>query len=47
MLADRNSTSRSYSEETAEAIVLNIRQHHHPLLKELQHTLSARVEPSA
>ena len=46
MLADRNRTSHTYNEETAEAILLNIRQQHHPLLKELQRTLSARVEPS-
>jgi len=46
MLADRNRTSHTYNEETAEAILLNIRQQHHALLKELQHTLAARIEPS-
>lgn len=47
MLTDRNRTSHTYNEETAEAILLNIRQQHHPLLKALEHTLSGRVEPSA
>ncbi|MFC0711553.1 nucleotidyltransferase substrate binding protein [Azorhizophilus paspali] len=47
MLTDRNRTSHTYNEETAEAILLNIRQQHHPLLKALEHVLSSRVEPNA
>lgn len=47
MLIDRNRTSHTYNEETAEAILLNIRQQHHPLLKALEHTLSSRAEPNA
>lgn len=46
MLTDRNRTSHTYNEETAEAILLNIRQQHHPLLKALERMLSSRVEPS-
>ncbi|AOE83172.1 nucleotidyltransferase substrate binding protein [Pseudomonas sp. TCU-HL1] len=47
MLTDRNRTSHTYNEDTAEAILLNIQQQHHPLLKELESTLSKRVEPTA
>lgn len=47
MLTDRNRTSHTYNEETAEAILTNIRLQHHLLLKELQQTLLSRVEPSA
>ncbi len=47
MLTDRNRTSHTYNEETAEAILINIRLQHHPLLKALQQTLLSRVEPSA
>lgn len=47
MLTDRNRTSYTYNEETAEAILLNIRQQHHPLLKALECVLSSRVEPNA
>jgi nucleotidyltransferase substrate binding protein (TIGR01987 family) len=46
MLADRNRTSHTYNEETAEAILLNIRQQHHPLLKALEQVLCARIEPT-
>ncbi|NHN79202.1 nucleotidyltransferase [Azotobacter chroococcum] len=46
MLTDRNHTSHTYNEETAEAILLNIRQQHHPLLKALECVLSNRAEPS-
>lgn len=47
MLTDRNRTSHTYNEETAEAILLNIRQQHHPLLKALESVLSAREEKDA
>lgn len=47
MLTDRNRTSHTYNEETAEAILANILLQHHPLLKALQQTLLSRVEPSA
>lgn len=47
MLTDRNRTSHTYNEETAEAILTNIRLQHHPLLQELQQTLLSRVELSA
>lgn len=47
MLTDRNRTSHTYNEETAEAILANILLQHHPLLKELQQTLLSRVEPNA
>lgn len=47
MLTDRNRTLHAYNEETAEAILTNIRLQHHPLLKELQQTLLSRVEPNA
>lgn len=47
MLTDRNRTSHTYNEETAEAILLNIRQQHHPLLKALERMLSSRAEPNA
>jgi nucleotidyltransferase substrate binding protein (TIGR01987 family) len=33
MLTDRNRTSHTYNEETAEAILENIRKQHHSLLK--------------
>jgi len=46
MLTDRNRTSHTYNEETAEAILLNIRQHHHPLLQALERMLSSRMGPS-
>lgn len=47
MLADRNRTSHTYNEETAEAILRNIQQHHHPLLRALEQVLGAREEPLA
>nr|WP_278250233.1 HI0074 family nucleotidyltransferase substrate-binding subunit [Azotobacter chroococcum] len=47
MLTDRNRTSHTCNEETAEAILLNIRQQHHPLLKALERVLSSRAEPNA
>lgn len=43
MLVDRNRTSHTYNEETAEAVLHNILQHHHPLLKALEQTLLARA----
>lgn len=45
MLTDRNRTSHTYNEETAEAILANIRMHHHPLLKALEQVMTSRVEP--
>jgi len=47
MLADRNRTSHTYNEETAEAILRNIQQQHHPLLRALEQVLGAREEPQA
>ncbi|MGV6473052.1 nucleotidyltransferase substrate binding protein [Azotobacter vinelandii] len=47
MLTDRGRTSHTYNEETAEAILLDIRQQHHPLLEALERVLSSRTEPSA
>jgi nucleotidyltransferase substrate binding protein (TIGR01987 family) len=47
MLADRNRTSHTYNEETAEAILGNIRNHHHALLKNLQGVLLARAAKEA
>lgn len=46
MLTDRNRTSHTYNEEIAEAILDNIQKRHHPLLRELERTLSARAERS-
>lgn len=46
MLTDRNRTSHTYNEETAEAILSNIQKQHHPLLKTLEKTLSERVVTS-
>jgi nucleotidyltransferase substrate binding protein (TIGR01987 family) len=43
MLVDRNRTSHTYNEETAEAILQNIQHHHHPLLKALEQTLLERA----
>ncbi len=43
MLADRNRTSHTYNEETAEAILSNISQQHHALLKALENVLLARA----
>jgi nucleotidyltransferase substrate binding protein (TIGR01987 family) len=43
MLVDRNRTSHTYNEETAKAILQNIRTHHHALLKQLENVLLARV----
>ena len=43
-LADRNRTSHTYNEETAEAILSNISQQHHILLKALERVLLARAE---
>ena len=43
MLVDRNRTSHTYNEETAEAILQNIQHHHHPLLKALEQTLLDRA----
>lgn len=47
MLTDRNRTSHTYNEETAAAILANIRVQHHGLLKLLQQTLTDRIEKSA
>jgi nucleotidyltransferase substrate binding protein (TIGR01987 family) len=44
MLADRNRTSHTYNEETAEVILSNIRLQHHALLKALEITLLARAK---
>lgn len=44
MLIDRNRTSHTYNEETAEAILANIRQSHHPLLKDLEKALLQRAD---
>ncbi|EXF43213.1 nucleotidyltransferase substrate binding protein, family [Pseudomonas sp. BAY1663] len=44
MLTDRNRTSHTYNEETAEAILANIQMQHHPLLKALERTLAERAE---
>lgn len=46
MLTDRNRTSHTYNEETAEAILSNIRLKHHLLLKELEQTMQSRAEPT-
>lgn len=46
MLTDRNRTSHTYNEETAEAILANIQMQHHPLLKALEKTLAERAEPA-
>lgn len=43
MLVDRNRTSHTYTEETAEAILQNIQQRHPPLLKALDQTLLERA----
>jgi nucleotidyltransferase substrate binding protein (TIGR01987 family) len=43
MLADRNRTSQTYNEETAEVILSNIPLQHHALLKTLESVLLARV----
>ena len=47
MLADRNRTSHAYNEETAEAILGNIRLQHHALLMALEKVLLARVAQKA
>ncbi|EHY76327.1 nucleotidyltransferase [Pseudomonas kunmingensis] len=44
MLTDRNRTSHTYNEETAEAILENIRKQHHSLLKALVKTLADRAD---
>lgn len=46
MLTDRNRTSHTYNEETAEAILTNIRMKYHPLLKALERTMRSRAEPA-
>ena len=46
MLTDRNRTSHTYNEETAEAILSNIRMKHHSLLKALERTMRSRAEPA-
>lgn len=43
MLADRNRTSHTYNEETAEAILANISQQRRVLLKALENVLLART----
>jgi hypothetical protein len=43
-LTDRNRTSHTYNEETAEAILTNIQMQHHPLLKALEQTMFSRVD---
>ncbi|WP_311132822.1 nucleotidyltransferase substrate binding protein [Pseudomonas fluorescens] len=47
ILADRTRTSHAYNEETAEAILGNIRLQHHALLKALEKALLARVARKA
>ncbi|MCQ4256680.1 nucleotidyltransferase substrate binding protein [Stutzerimonas stutzeri] len=42
MLTDRNRTSHTYNEETAEAILINIRLQHHLLLKALEQMMTSR-----
>ena len=44
MLQDRNLTSHSYNEETANAILANIQSHYHGLLNELEKTMSLEAE---
>lgn len=44
MLQDRNLTSHSYNEETANAILTNVQSHYHDLLNELDHTMSLEVQ---
>ncbi|WP_444816315.1 nucleotidyltransferase substrate binding protein [Stutzerimonas frequens] len=44
MLTDRNRTSHTYNEETAEAILENIKNQHHRLLRALVQTLTARMD---
>jgi nucleotidyltransferase substrate binding protein (TIGR01987 family) len=44
MLVDRNRTSHTYNEATAEAILSNIKDNHYALLVALQKTLSAKKE---
>ena len=47
MLADRNRTSHTYNEETAEVILSNIRLQHHALLKALEKVLLVRATQKA
>lgn len=44
MLLDRNRTSHTYNEETAEAILHNIRHQHHAQLKAMESVLLARAQ---
>lgn len=44
MLQDRNRTSHTYNEETAEAILRNIDSHYHSLLLDLEKIMSKRAE---
>lgn len=47
MLTDRGRTLHTCNEETAQAILLHIRQQHHPLLQGPERMLSSPTEPSA
>jgi nucleotidyltransferase substrate binding protein (TIGR01987 family) len=47
MLADRNRTSHTYDEATAEAILHSIRYLHYPLLKALETTLNEKAEAAS
>ncbi len=44
MLADRNRTTLTYNEATAEAILKNIRERYHSLFHELEATLVHRID---
>lgn len=44
MLQDRNLTSHSYNEETANAILTNIESHYHELLNQLATTFLSEVQ---
>ena len=44
MLQDRNLTSHSYNEETANLILANIQSHYHGLLNELDNTMSLEAQ---
>jgi len=46
MLLDRNRSSHTYNEQVAEAILRNIRLHHHPQLKAAEKSLTARAQAS-
>lgn len=44
MLQDRNLTSHSYNEETANAILANIQSHYHDLLNDLERTMASEAD---